>query len=181
MKRQVPLVAAPAGLAPGEYIWRAYDNEGQPPHTPSVELDVAEKGDAWTISVRWPCPDPVREVRNDIRAFVDATALLAPLDEETMMRTMGSQGHGVEGILWRADRPSLYRITAEGLGSVVRHEAPSSWSATGTWSAQTWQVTYQLENWAALGERRKLAVAVWRGADRERAALKSVTEDWLRI
>lgn len=181
MKRQVALFAAPAGLAPGEYIWRAYDNEGQPPRTSSVELEVVERGPAWTISLGWPCPQPVRDVRGDLGAFVDAAALLVPLDDQVMMRTMGSQGHGVEGILWRADRQPLYRITAEGLGSVKRHDPGAGWSASPGWNAGLWHVTFELERWEPLSVRRKLAVAVWRGAERERAALKSTSEDWLQI
>ena len=182
MARNVELIRAPAGLSPGEYVWQVYDDEeGAKAYTPSLELTAVRHGQGWRIELDWPCPNPVCEVDDDLTLFVDGAALLAPAADDVMMRTMGAPGKGVEGVLWRADRPSVYRITAEGLGSVERYDAPGNWTASADWSAGRWRVTFDLGNWEALTRRSLLGLAVWRGAARERGGLKSVSSDWLEV
>lgn len=180
MKRRVELIAAPTAMQPGGYVRAAYRERVQPT-TPAVDLEVASQSGRWSVAVQWPCPTPVREVRGDPGLFCDALALLAPSADDSPWITMGAPGHGVDGMLWRADGDALLRVSAEGLGTVKRAPAPEAWSAVAGWKAGTWRVEIALRGWESLDARRQLAVAVWRGAEAERGGLKSVSPGWIEV
>jgi hypothetical protein len=44
-----------------------------------------------------------------------------------------------------------------------------------------WEVRYDLGAWAPFEKTKLVAVAVWQGDKKQRAGLKSVTMDWLRL
>jgi len=92
---------------------------------------------------------------------------------------MGAPGKAVEGVLWRADRKGVYRMRAEGLGTMERRDAPEGWGAQASWDAGRWSVVFGLRAWAALDRSRQLGFAIWRGAVGERAGLKSVSPGWI--
>jgi hypothetical protein len=94
---------------------------------------------------------------------------------------MGAPGLGVDGVLWRADGDALLRVSAEGLGSVKREAVPKGWTAASAWRANAWLVAFELPGWQSLAQQRRLAVAVWRGAEAERGGLKSVTPGWIEV
>jgi DMSO reductase family type II enzyme heme b subunit len=94
---------------------------------------------------------------------------------------MGAPGKAVEGALWRADREELIGVRAEGLGTVERSAAPDAWKARAEWKAGRWSLELELEGWAVLDAQRQLAIAVWQGAEGDRAGLKSVSPGWLEI
>ncbi len=174
------MIAAPTAIQPGGYVRRAYAERG-PARTPEVVLEVAEFGGLWRIALEWECPEPVSEVRKDPGLMSDAAALLTPVVEGAPWITMGEPGRGVEGALWRADGDTLYRVTAEGLGTVVRHPADEEWAVRADWKKGRWRVDFGLRAWAPLTRSRHLAVAIWRGAEAERGGLKSVTPGWIEI
>lgn len=180
MRNKVSLIAAPTGLSPGGYVSKAYANRSAP-RTPVAEFEAEKKGGLWHIRVSWACREPVRALGDDVDRFVDAAAVLAPMVADAPWMTMGAPGKAVEGALWRADREELFGVRAEGLGTVERSAAPATWKARGEWKAGRWRLDLALEAWAALDARRQLALAVWQGAEGDRAGLKSVSPGWIEL
>jgi DMSO reductase family type II enzyme heme b subunit len=180
MRHAVQLLAPPTAMQPGGYVAKAYADHSAP-LTPSLELEVARPPGIWRIRVRWPCPEPVREVRADPSLFPDAAALFAPRAEQSPWITMGAPGLGVDGVLWRADREQLIAVQAEGLGTMKRGDAPSGWRFDAKHADGVWQLELTLAGWSTLDASGRVAAAVWRGAARERAGLKSVTPGWLEV
>jgi DMSO reductase family type II enzyme heme b subunit len=138
-------------------------------------------GRLWRIRVVWDCSEPVRELGEDVDRFVDAAAVLAPSVPDAPWMTMGAPGKAVEGALWRADREELLGVRAEGLGTVERSAAPQAWKVRAEWKAGRWSLQLELEDWAALDARRRVAIAVWQGAQGDRGGLKSVSSGWIEV
>jgi len=180
MRSKVSMIAAPTGLSPGGYVAKAYASRTAP-KTPVVELEAAKSGDVWRVVLAWRCPEPVRELGDEVDRFVDAAAVTAPTVPDAPWVTMGAPGQAVEGALWRADRDALLAVRAEGLGTVERSDPPAGWSAHAEWAAGRWRVAFELRGWAVLDARRQLAVAVWQGAEGDRGGLKSVSPGWLEL
>ena len=180
MKHEVKLVAAPTALQPGGYVAKAYADHSAP-LTSSLELEVARPPGIWRIRLRWPCPEPVTDVRADPSLFPDAAALFAPRDEQSPWITMGAPGLGVDGVLWRADREQLIAVAAEGLGTMKRSDPPAGWRFDAKHAGGVWQLELTLPGWATLDASGRIAAAVWRGSAQERGGLKSVSPGWLEV
>ena len=177
-KKTLPLMAAPVGMQPGKYVPAAYA-DATAVLTPSITVS-AERARGWRFELTWQCARTVTKVEA-LNSFVDACAVLSAANPQTPWITMGAPGLPVEGALWRADRPAPLLIRAEGLGSVVRGEPLAGWSAKPEWKAGTWKLVLELGAWAPLDKSGRFAVAVWQGADQQRAGLKSVTQDWVVV
>jgi len=180
MQTTLTLIAAPPALSPGGYVARAYADHVSP-ETAQVELAVSERGGVWDVALAWKTDAPVTKLDGDPTAFVDAAALLVPTTEAAQALSMGAPTDPVEGALWRADHERLLRISACGLGSVERRDAPEDWRAEAEWKKGLWRLHYTLAGWSALDRFRRLAVAVWQGARHERAGLKSVSAGWISV
>jgi DMSO reductase family type II enzyme heme b subunit len=180
MHTKVSLIAAPTALSPGGYVAKAYADRSAP-RTPVVDLEVKNDAGHWTIRLVWACPEPVRKLDENVDRFVDAAAVVAPSVPDAPWMTMGAPGKAVEGALWRADRDTLIGVRAEGLGTVERGTAPEAWQARADWKAGRWTLELELPGWAVLDARGQLAVAVWQGAEGDRAGLKSVSPGWLEL
>jgi DMSO reductase family type II enzyme heme b subunit len=178
---EVELVAAPVGMQPGGYVAKAYAGRDQAAITKSLALEVARPPGGLRVRLRWPCPEPVRDVSDDPGLFPDAAALFAPQNEGSPWVTMGAPGMGVDGVLWRADNERLRVISAEGLGSMKRDDAPEGWRFTATHAQGFWQLDLSLPGWGTLDAAGRLAAAIWRGSAKERGGLKSVTPGWLEV
>ncbi|MFN8600050.1 MAG: hypothetical protein U0842_06235 [Candidatus Binatia bacterium] len=178
MKHAVELMPAPTANQPGGYVRRAY--AGRDPMTPSLDVEIARPPGIWRIRLRWPCPEPVTDMRGDPSVFPDAAALFAPLHEESNWITMGAPGLGVEGVLWRADTERLFAVHAEGVGTMRRSDAPAGWRYDARHAGGFWELDLTLPGWAALDGAGRFATAVWRGSAGDRGGLKSVSPDWLQ-
>ncbi|MCP3985107.1 MAG: hypothetical protein GY723_12010 [bacterium] len=178
---KIELIAAPIGIQPGGYVPKAYAGRDKAPMTPSLELEVAQPPGAWRLRLRWPCAEPVVDVSEDPSLFPDAAALFSPQQEDTPWVTMGAPGNGVDGVLWRADGERLHRISAEGLGSMTRSDAPESWRSSAAHERGFWQLEFTLSGWASLDRSKRVAVAIWRGSAQDRGGLKSVTGGFLEV
>lgn len=177
--RTIRLIAAPPAMQPGGYVAKAYADHDQP-RTGKAEVTTnADNG--FVITLRWACAQSVIDVSDNPRQFTDACALLVPEVANASWITMGGPGGAVQGVLWRADQPALHAIRAEGLGSVQRSAPPADWKADAAWRNGQWEVTFTLPVWAPLAEHRQFAVAIWQGAQSERAGLKSVSEGWMPL
>lgn len=180
MRSKVSLIAAPTGMSPGGYVPVAYAGRDAP-RTPVVELETEKSGNLWRIELVWACVQEPRALADDVDRFTDAAAVLAPTVADAPWLSMGAPGKAVEGALWRADREPLYGVRAEGLGTVTRAAPPTGWRASGEWKSGRWRLVLELEGWALLDAQRKLAIAVWQGAQNDRGGLKSVSSGWLEI
>jgi DMSO reductase family type II enzyme heme b subunit len=178
MKKTFDLVAAPTGMQPGGYVPKAYGLRIQP-FTKSATLELQSRTAGWSVRLGWSCPDPVRDASRETDLFVDAAALLVPTVADAPWVTMGAPGMAVEAALWRADRPELLRIRAEGLGTVKRQAAPEQWRAEAAWEDGRWSVAWELSGWPALAENAQLTFAIWRGAAADRGGLKSICPQWI--
>ncbi|MCP5055157.1 MAG: hypothetical protein GY937_00355 [bacterium] len=178
---KVALIAAPIGMQPGGYVPKAYAGRDNAPMTPSLELEVARPPGSWRLRLRWPCPEPVKDVSDDPSLFPDAAALFSPQHEDAPWVTMGAPGMGVDGVLWRADHESLHAVRAEGLGSMKRDTAPSGWRFAAGHEHGFWQLEFTLSGWDTLDRSGRVAAAIWRGSAHDRGGLKSVTGGWLEV
>ena len=178
---ELELLAAPVALQPGGYMAVAYAGADAAPITKSLELEVARPPGSWRIRLRWSCPEPVRDVSGDPALFPDAAALLSPQHEASPWITMGAPGMGVDGVLWRADSERLRRMSAEGLGSMKRDEAPERWRFEAKHDRGFWQLELTLPGWATLDGSGRLGAAVWRGSAQQRGGLKSVTPGFVVV
>lgn len=179
--KTVEMMAAPTAMQPGGYILKAYADHSTA-HTPQVELDYEHAvARGYRITLRWACARPMSKIDDNPALFTDACALLVPVREDSPWITMGDKGKPVQGVLWRADRDALWRMQAEGLGTMQRSTAPESWSVQASWDHGYWQVVLQLPGWVELEQAQRLGIAVWQGEDKERAGLKSVSTDWVGL
>ncbi|HCT40327.1 MAG TPA: hypothetical protein DF427_03950 [Moraxellaceae bacterium] len=181
MKKQIEMMAAPTAMQPGGYVLAAYADHTVPA-TPQVQLEAERAtGRGFRVTLRWPCATAVRQVDDNPTLFPDACALLVPVADDSQWITMGAPGKPVQGVLWRADRQELYRMHAEGLGTMQRQAPPLGWTVVPEWRQGFWQVVLQLPCWPELERAGRVGVAVWQGAQRERAGLKSVSTDWVGL
>lgn len=180
MHTSLTLTAAPPALSPGGYVARAYADHVTPA-TPAADFAASRDGEVWTIALSWHAPHAVRALDGDPARFLDAAALLVPTTEAAEAMTMGAPDDPVEGVLWRADAERPLAIAAKGWGTVERRPAHDQWTADARWKDGFWYVTFRLGAWTALDRFRRIAVAIWRGAERERAGLKSVTPTWIPL
>jgi len=180
MKQIVTMIAAPTATQPGGYIAKAYADRT----TPSVaqaELSVEPADKGWKISLRWECPAPVKSIAKETDKFLDCCALLVPVTEDAQWVTMGAPGKAVEGLLWKADREKLWRMHAEGLGTMQRSDAPQDWKVAAAWDNGHWLVSFEIADWPLLAQQKQLAFAIWKGEKQDRGGLKSVSPGWLSV
>lgn len=180
MSTTITLTAAPTAMQPGGYVPVAYADHTTA-LTPTANLETVATGNGWRVTLSWACATPVRNTADEIDRFPDACALLVPLVPDAPWITMGAPDKAVEGFLWKADREQPFLIRAEGLGTVVRSAPPPGTRVDATWHEGHWQVVFEIPEWAALSTQRQIAIAVWAGAERERAGLKSVSPGWLAV
>jgi DMSO reductase family type II enzyme heme b subunit len=129
------------------------------------------------VRIEWGVLRPSRLI-SDVNVYPDACALLFPADgREAEFGTMGSPKHPVRGWHWRAGTDLPFAVTATGIGTVERaKEHPVQ--ARARWAEGSWQVVLAGPLGAegmplAKGSGLPVAFAVWSGAARERAGLKS--------
>jgi DMSO reductase family type II enzyme heme b subunit len=176
----VAMISAPPAMQPGGYIPDAYKDRLQP-ITPTVDIAAVQQGSGWAVELRWDCPNPVKDISGETDLFTDAAAVLVPATMNAPWLTMGAPGNPVEAALWRADRSSLLRMHAQGLGTMERAEPPADWSAVSAWENGRWHLRYEFGNWPVLDQFGRIGIAVWRGESQDRGGLKSVTSSWIAV
>lgn len=177
--RNIKLIVAPTAIQPGGYIAKAYADRSEPV-TPTAQVSV-DTSHGFVIEVAWRCTYAMIDASDNPKQFIDGCALLVPDHPDAPWITMGAPGMPVAGVLWRADKPEPYAIRAEGLGSVQRSAPPKNWKAEAVYGDGAWRVKFTLPQWAPLAAHKQFAVAIWQGAQSERAGLKSVSEGWIPL
>lgn len=180
VQRKVALIAAPTAMQPGGYVPVAYADRTAP-LTAAAEIVVEPAGKGWRVALAWDCPQAVRDISRETDRFVDACAVFAPEVSAAPWMTMGAPRMAVHGWLWRPDKPTPLQVRAEGLGTLQRSAAPTNTYATSEWERGRWRVVVTMPEWPALAAQRRIALAIWRGAEQERAGLKSVSPGWVEL
>ncbi len=172
----VPVEPTPLERLPSAYVqvaWRDRPRGG----IGEVRVRAAAGADGLAVRLDWAVLRPSRLI-SDVNVYPDACAVLFPADgREAEFGSMGSPEHPVQGWHWRAGTDLPFAVTATGIGTVERaKEHPVQGRAR--WSEGRWQVVLAgplgaggmpLKKGSAL----PVAFAVWLGAARERAGLKS--------
>lgn len=180
MKKTITLMNAPVQMSPGNYVRAAYADVTAPA-VATLDVETMPSGDSVEIHMRWRCDNPVNSIAGKTDAFPDAAAILVPGADNAQWITMGSPEAPVEGALWRADKNALTTISATGLGSVVRHTAPTGWRIKADYSNGVYTLQWLFPKWDNLVRFGKCGFAVWTGAQHQRGGLKSVSSDWIAL
>jgi len=172
----VPIDPTPLDRLPSAYVQVSWRDR---PRAAIGEVRVRAAAGAGGLAVRleWVALRPSRRI-SDVNVYPDACAMLFPADGgEAEFDTMGSPKHPVQGWHWRAGTDLPFAVTATGIGTVERaKEHPVQ--VRSRWSEGRWQVVLggplgtdgiPLRKGSAM----PVAFAVWSGAARERAGLKS--------
>jgi DMSO reductase family type II enzyme heme b subunit len=173
----VPIEPTPLERLPSAYVqvsWRDRPRGG----IGEVRVRAAAAGTGGVaVRLEWGVLRPSRRI-SDVNVYPDACAMLFAADgREADFGTMGSPQHPVQGWHWRAGTDLPFAVRATGIGTVERaQEHPVQGRAR--WAEGRWQVVLAgplgaeglpLRKGSAL----PVAFAVWSGAARERAGLKS--------
>jgi DMSO reductase family type II enzyme heme b subunit len=172
----VPVDPTPLDRLPSAYVQESWRDR---PRGAIGEVRVRAATGTGGLAVRldWVALRPSRLI-SDVNVYPDGCALLFPADgREAEFGTMGSPEHPVQGWHWRAGTDLPFVVTATGIGTVERaKEHPVQ--VRCRWSEGRWQVVLAGPLGAGGMPLRKgsgmpVAFAVWSGAARERAGLKS--------
>jgi DMSO reductase family type II enzyme heme b subunit len=142
-----------------------------------VRVRAAAGAGGLALRLEWAALRPSPRI-TDVNVYPDACALLFPADgREADFGTMGSRKRPVQGWHWRAGAEAPFVVTATGIGSVER-AAEHPVRARARWADGRWQVVLTGPLGAGgiplkAGSALPVAFAVWSGAARERAGLKS--------
>ena len=189
VSRKVALVAAPASLQITKYIQGKW-SDGQFGQTSELGLQAAHNGRELAFRLEWECT-PRSDAALDNDQFADAAALLFPLSESAPL-IMGAEGAPVNIWHWRADRPKAARNNvAAGIGTS---------RLTNTGPAITTRAVHQHGRWFLVlrralavnppapeavqfepGRNHKVALAIWKGSNAERAGLKAYSPEWVEL
>ena len=172
----VPVDSTPLDRQPSAYVqasWRDRPRSG----IAEVRVRVAAGTGGLALRLDWAALRPSRRI-SDVNVYPDACAVIFSADgRKADFSTMGSPKHPVRGWHWRAGTDVPFVVTATGIGSVER-AAEHPVQARARWADGRWQVVLAgpigadgipLEEGSAM----PVAFAVWSGAARERAGLKS--------
>jgi DMSO reductase family type II enzyme heme b subunit len=172
----VPVAPTPLDRLPSAYVqvaWRSRPRGG----IGEVRVRAAAGADGLAVRLDWAVLRPSRLI-SDVNVYPDACAVLFPADgREAEFGSMGSPKHPVQGWHWRAGTDLPFAVTATGIGTVERaKEHPVQVRAR--WAEGRWQVVLAGPLGAGgmplrKGSAMPVAFAVWLGAARERAGLKS--------
>jgi len=151
--------------------------------TSRLSVRAAHNGERFYFHLSWP-DDTSNDGIRDTDQFADAAAVLFPVKRDAPLQSMGSPEQPVNAWYWRPDGDPM-SVTASGVGTTVRH-GNGSLQAAASYESGGWRVVISRpmvvnqEGMVQLRSswRRKVAFAVWQGANQERGGLKAVTLEW---
>ncbi len=182
------LMGTPLGLQPTDAIRVAWARK-KIGIVSAVDLAVVHNGSEVALRLEWSDSGENREI-GDTGEFPDAAAVAFPLVADAPLTTMGAPGQGVNAWYWRADDSDRGRdVVAEGLGTSRTVESELV-HTRGVWKGGRWQVVIaralrvetaepliQLER----GGSTQFGVAIWEGANGERAGIKAFSGEWREL
>ena len=181
----VVLSPTPLDMQPSEYVRVSW--KGRPyGQASSLKVSAVHNGRDIFFRLKWP-DDSKNGAIADINQFVDAAAVLFPVNGDAPLFGMGAPGKPVNAWFWRADWEEPKNVAAEGMGSTERRDDPGlagkARHARGEWDvvlSRSLEVNGAPAGTVVLtpGSVAKIAFAVWQGANQERAGLKAFSPDW---
>jgi DMSO reductase family type II enzyme heme b subunit len=180
---ELALEPTPIASQPSLYVQEKWKEK---PYGGSRRLLVrsAHNGERLYFHLSWPDETADDGIR-DTDQFADAAAILFPVKGDAPLQSMGSPEAPVNAWYWRPDLEEPYSVTASGLGTSAR-QGNGSLRAAASYESDGWRIVVsrpmvvrqqgmvQLRS----GWQRKVAFAVWQGANQERGGLKAVTMEW---
>ena len=154
----------------------------------NVELRLAHNGKMIFARLRWK-NSRANTLIKDLDDFSDGAGIMFPLTPNANAFAMGDEANPVNAWLWKADKEKPFDVYARGWGSSQRRSAEISGLGTkaeyidGFWhlvfkrSLRTSLIGKELVNFtpkSTLG----VAIAIWDGGNKERAAQKSFSGNW---
>ncbi len=184
----VAMQQTPPGSQPSVYARQAWQNRPYG-RVGQVRARSLHNGTNIFFRLEWGNAAPSNEV-SDINVFVDACGVLLPMRGDALISTMGAPEQPVEAWRWRADQPdAALKVTATGLGS-ARRQGADSLQARSTWAngvrsvvlTRAFNPQSPVES-APLtpGAPAKVGIAVWEGANQERAGIKAFSGTWVDL
>jgi DMSO reductase family type II enzyme heme b subunit len=180
---QVALDATPIIAQPSKYIQEKWKNApyGQ---TRNLTVRSAHNGERLYFHLSWP-DESENGAIGDTDQFVDAVAVLFPVNGDAPLQSMGSPQAPVNAWYWRPDIEHPFNVTAQGTGT-TRRTTDEELRASSAYNQGAWTVvirrnmTTPTKEHAHLstGTTTRVAFAVWQGANEERGGLKAVTLEW---
>jgi len=172
-EESVPLAPTPLEGQTSAYVREAW--RGRPyGQTPQVRVRAAHDGQRLALRLSWEAPER-RETMTDDDVFADAACVLFAPAPDTPIN-MGSPQRPVRGWLWRADWPQPRAVSTQGPGTSQRGEGEGL-AARASWQDGRWTVALL----GPLPREHLLALAIWRGANMERAGLKAHSPQWQQL
>jgi len=183
------LSGTPLKLQPSGYVKAAFA------HRPfgavkKVSVGAVHDGEEVFFHLRWADSTDDTTIRNS-DTFLDGAALLFPILSDAPIISMGSKTQPVNAWYWRADFGEKGKNNvAEGLGT-TRETAVSHVVCRAVWKSATWQLVIarplavpdQANEAVQLkaGGTTRFGVAVWEGANGERAGIKAFSQAWKEL
>lgn len=186
--QEIALMGTPAGMQPTAAIQVAWANK-MIGAVGRVSVAALHNGREIAFRLEWVDATENSDIV-DTDSFPDATAIALPVVPNAPIITMGAPGQAVNAWYWRADEPqSARQLSAEGLGTSQTFDT-SQLRARGAWKEGRWRVVLaralsinssapaaQLSAGSATG----FGIAVWDGANAERAGIKAFSGNWLPL
>lgn len=180
----VRLVPTPLEDQPSGYVQVAWARRHRG-DVREVRVRALVGKDAVAVRLEWSAVSPQRRI-DDWNVYADGCAVLFPADGRSAeISTMGSARKPVEGWFWRAGTELPFQVRAKGLGTVER-AVEHGVRARAQWDDGRWQVVLGRPLGAdgvglAAGGSVPVGFAVWCGAAKERAGLKSYSPQWCEL
>lgn len=180
----VGLVPTPLDAQPSAYVQVSWARRHRG-DVREVRVRSVVGGDGVAVRLEWVAPSPQRRI-DDWDVYADGCAVLFPADGRSAeISTMGSARKPVEGWFWRAGTELPFQVRAKGLGTVERVGSHGV-RARAQWDDGRWQVVFGRPFDAegvglVAGGSVPVGFAVWCGAAKERAGLKSFSPEWCEL
>ena len=186
--RDIDLMAVPVSMQPSIYISSAMQNRSVG-MVSKVRIASLHNGNEIAFRLEWIDPDQNLE-RSDTNVFPDGAAIMFPLGEDAPIITMGSEDQPVNTWHWRADRVARgFNNISNGLGTTQVTDKELIKTAA-SYSKDVWSIVFRRPLKAgsaadmkqfSVGEKYKVAYAVWDGGNGERGGLKAFSPVWVEF
>lgn len=205
---RIALAATPLAAQQSRYVRAAWADR---PYglVREVETRAAHNGDELYVRLKWTSPTRVAGDGGDGAAtaaasiggtphpidgpdaFPDAAAVMFPANGSASLETMGSDKEPVNVWRWTPGVPDTVEdLIATGLGTARPTGTPNGLRARSLGEGTEWTVVVgrrlKPSDGAgtvsfAQGKATQIAVAVWTGANQERAGIKAASQSWLEL
>ncbi|MCK6556047.1 ethylbenzene dehydrogenase-related protein [Candidatus Binatia bacterium] len=183
-RTELGLTGTPLGLQPTAAIKASWADK-KIGAIDRVDVAALNDGQRLLFRLEWRDPTESRKI-TDNNVFVDGAAILFPTVPDAPLVLMGAKGAPVNVWYWRADEDAGNHIVAEGFGTtrIVDRDRVRTRAA---WNDGRWQVVIARdlrvdspEPVANVqpGAPAQFSIAVWDGANSERAGIKAFSPVW---